>query len=165
MIHTIQVIDDHAKQVRYLLTLCNTANDDLSKIRQKLETSGITSNTELDKKTLKADVFILLISHTALVGNAVLYFPDIMSIILKKNPEFESNFRWIMEFTSRSNIINDQALLKLYHLVKQELGIIPKDPDYQNPYKSAKVVLHSTTTTKKPRKKLKRGPRLSGSEL
>ncbi len=53
--------------------------------------------------------------------------------------------------------------------------MIPKDPNYQNPYKYDSKTPYDannndanrpiTTMTKKPRRKLQRGPRLSGGEL
>jgi hypothetical protein len=64
MIHTIQSINDHKKQIKYLLTLSNTCNDDLSKLRQKIESSGLGNYSDLDKNTLKADGNISL--HMAL---------------------------------------------------------------------------------------------------
>ena len=63
-------------------------------------------------------------SHAALVSNAVLYFPDVMNGIMKKNPEFGDNVKWTLEFCSEMDIINDPTLQKLFHLVSINLAFI-----------------------------------------
>lgn len=53
---------------------------------------------------------------------------------------------------------------------QQELEMAPRDGNFQNPYRLENLLKQdlpspSTTTTKKPRKKLQRGPRLAAGEL
>lgn len=52
---------------------------------------------------------------------------------------------------------------------RQEMELIPRDPDFHNPYRLENLLQKDETTTtaptKKPRKRLKRGPRLADGEL
>jgi len=173
IIKTIQGIKDYQKQVKYLLTLSNTANDDIVKLKEKItdvlpsdvDDDDETKVAEFDRGKLKADAFVLLVSHAGMMGNLVLYFPDIMGILMKKNPYFETNLKWTIKFTVDNKLTQDKTHLQLFNLAQQELGIKEKDPDYKNPYKSQgfdDLSTAKTTTTKKPRKKLPRGPQLTG---
>ena len=62
--------------------------------------------------------FLLMLSHAGLVSNSVLYFPDIMYNLVHKNPEFESNLKWVIQFSVTANLTQDKIHLKLFDLVE-----------------------------------------------
>jgi hypothetical protein len=49
--------------------------------------------------------------------NFALYFPDIMKQLLIKNPTFDQNVRWAVEFTLKANLIKEEKLVKPFILV------------------------------------------------
>jgi hypothetical protein len=61
---------------------------------------------------------MLMLSQAGLVANSILYFPDIMHSLVKKNPGFESNFKWVIEFSSQANLTQEKNHLKLFDLVR-----------------------------------------------
>jgi hypothetical protein len=61
--------------------------------------------------------FIFLAGHAALMCNFALYFPDIMKQLLIKNPTFDQNVRWAVEFTLKANLIKEEKLVKPFILV------------------------------------------------
>ncbi|XP_021953834.1 uncharacterized protein LOC110850658 isoform X1 [Folsomia candida] len=168
MIDTIKKVADRKKQIQHILTVSNTINKDLDQLKYKIEQVGVAAK-DIDKKSLKADGFIFLAGHSTLMCNFVIYFPDIMKQLLIRNPTFDANVKWAIQFVVQAKLIKEEKLAKPFNLAQQELEMIPKDPNYHNPYKYENRMQSeptpSTTTTKKPRRKLQRGPRLSGGEL
>jgi len=161
IIKSIQAIAHPKKQIQYILTLSNTANQDIEKLRSRMKDNHIEKSTDVDKSSYRADAFVLLVSHAALMGNAILYFPDTMSIILQKNVDFLDNIRWVMQFIEKVNVVNDEKMLKLFNLAQQEIGIIPKLANYHNPYKTMNNYEEEkatpTVVTKKTKKKVTKG--------
>lgn len=68
--------------------------------------------------------FILLTSHAALMGSAILYFPDIMNTMIAKNPEFSEVIKWVMNLSATNNFVDDQILMKLFKLVRDFMNYI-----------------------------------------
>ncbi|ODM97446.1 hypothetical protein Ocin01_09231 [Orchesella cincta] len=170
MINTLRTVSDSSKLLRYLISIGNTVQEDVQTLRQKLEGANIADGKDVDKKSLKADAFVFLAGHASLISHLVMYFPDIMSRLFKKNPEFETNAKWIIRFTADAKLVNEEKTAEILNLAQQELEMIPRDADFQNPYRLENLLKQDspspiTTTTKKPRKKLQRGPRLTAGEL
>jgi len=46
-----------------------------------------------------------------------MYFPDIMSRLFKKNPEFETNAKWIIRFTADAKLVNEEKTAEIISLV------------------------------------------------
>jgi len=63
--------------------------------------------------------FIFLAGHSSLMSHFVLYFPDIMKQLLIKNPTFDSNVRWAIEFTVQAKLIKEDKLAKPFNLVRK----------------------------------------------
>jgi len=155
---------------QHILTVSNTINKDLDQLKYKIEQLGVGARG-LEKQKLKADGFIFLAGHATLMCHFILYFPDVMKQLLVRNPTFEINVKWAIEFTDQAHLVKDENVLKSLNLAQQELEMIPRDPDYYNPYKFENILQQQTpfvsnvTTTKKPRRRLQRGPRLAAGEL
>ncbi len=55
--------------------------------------------------------------------NFVIYFPDIMKQLLVRNPTFDTNVKWGIEFVVAAKLIKDEKLFKPFNLVKSLLPI------------------------------------------
>jgi len=175
MVETVKKVADRKKQIQHILAVCDSINKDLDRLKEKLQQHGIPEDGRgWDKSTVKADALIFLAGHSSLMAHFVLYFPDTMKPMLGRNPDFDANIQWAIQFTLNAGLIKDDLFKKPLNFALQELDVVPKDPDYHNPYRfqtrmslqeQMKTVGSAKATTKKPRKKLQRGPRLSEGEL
>ena len=93
--------------------------------------------------------------------------------IIKENRDSNAVFRWSLSFSHglvSGNII-DEHTRKLFKLALMELGVLPKEEEYVNPYLQEEKPIKKLDFADppkpkiKPKKKLARGPRLSKSEL
>jgi len=163
------------KQAKMLEAMTKKMLEILSSNRITLEASGISQAVEsLPADTKVKDALALVLENTCLASEILLNFPNYMHMFLKHNRDFDSVFRWGLSFTHGliSSSLIDEHTSKLYKLALMELGVLPKEDGYHNPY-----VVHEEKTIKKldfadppkPKKKVKkklaRGPRLSKSEL
>ena len=86
---------------------------------------------------------------------------------IQSNKDLDLILKWSVGFVKEITLLDDSTV-RLLDLCSQEIGVISKDPDYHNPYKitsSAKKFEEPLPPTKKPRLKLKRGPKMSKPEL
>ncbi|KAJ8673946.1 hypothetical protein QAD02_005208 [Eretmocerus hayati] len=115
------------------------------------------------------DALSSVLENIALFGDMVLNLPDITHRILKKHPEYQSTIRWSFEFLNRTKDYLDETTLRMIDLAAQELNITERDPNYSNPNTLANIKKSNTENTKKSsirrREKLKRGPRVTNTEL
>lgn len=97
--------------------------------------------------------------------------PDLTEQIYKISNEIKVTLEWSINFSQSTNFY-DEVSKKLIHLASQELGLIPKEENYLNPYreaekKKAKKIQENQKSEEKPQKKKKeknsRGPRLQSS--
>ena len=163
------------KQAKMLEAMMKKMFEILSSNRITLQASEISQAVEsLPADTKVKDALALVLENTCLASEILLNFPNYMHTFLKQDREFDSVFRWGLSFTHgliTSSLI-DEHTSKLYKLALMELGVLPKEDGYHNPY-----VVHDEKPIKKldfadpprPKKKVKkklaRGPRLSKSEL
>lgn len=138
-----------------------------------------------DTKTLEA--LSSLIENCALMGDIILRFPEMSSLILKKNKPWMIMFKYCISFTKITRL-TDPMTDQMFLLVEQELDLIPKHENYSNPYREKErqehqpnedhIVLKTQQSAKKnPSKeskdqkskqksvKIPKGPRFSRSEL
>jgi len=145
------------------------------------ESQNILTSTSLDISEGKLPnelkdrtALALVLENTCLASDILLRFPDYMLKKLAKDKEFDLKYKWGLGFINETvSYVMDDATKRLFFLAGQELHENENDPNYVNPYKKPKVepkkIMFADTpppkADKKPRKKLKKGPRLTKSEL
>ncbi len=84
------------------------------------------------------------------------------------NKDLDLILKWSVGFVKEMSLLDDSTH-RLLGLCSQEIGVIPKDPEFHNPYKIVKPAQKRfedpPPPTKKPRLKLKRVPKMSKTEL
>ena len=128
-----------------------------------------------------------MIENAAFMGDLVLYLPDFTKELLK-NDEWSTVFKWSLSLCQETKFL-DKNTKKMFHLVSsifvvkkcivsfeifvflkvtQELNLIEREPNYYNPYAKANQSRRQNSmpvenSEKKARKKISRGPSLSGA--
>ena len=135
-----------------------------------------------EAKTLEA--LSSIIENCALLGDIILRLPEISNKLMKDNNQWLVATQWCISFTNTTGLIDD-VTMKMFNLVAQELELLPRDPEYYNPYRKAadpfsdvpSIAPKATSTVnklrnagqvekkEKPKKKIQKGPRMSKSEL
>lgn len=113
------------------------------------------------------DAIAVILENGALFGDMALTLPDIThSSLSKKKSEVSNLLKWSITFSQDTGFL-DPLHDQLFHLAAQELEIIPKDPDFINPYKQDVETPPPELKEKKKKAKAekKRGPRVSKVEL
>lgn len=106
-----------------------------------------------------------ILENTALFSEIIIRYPDIAVMVLKTNNNWDVLLQWGIAFSNQMKYLIDKSTIKLLHLVSQELNHIDQDPNYINPYRKLKPNDQTYDETiekksKKPKKKLKKGPRM-----
>ena len=134
-----------------------------------LDSSGYSPTvTDMESTVFKNRVSLVL-ENVCLACDLLLRLPDEMHARLKAANDWASVFKWGIGFSSRSGFLEETSL-KLVSLCSQELGLVDRDPAYVNPYRAVKAPVKKfedppPPAAKKERLKIKKGPRLSNSEL
>lgn len=140
----------------------------LEQSRSRVETSGYVVGGEFPSKTEDREVLALLMENTCLVSDILLRFPDYLHGRLKTNNAWSTLYKWCLGFVGETKLI-DETTEKLLGLAAQELGIVDRKPDYHNPFRQNKKktpkFVEPPKPKKKEKKKIKKGPRMSKTEL
>lgn len=166
---------DHEKQNKMLAAMTKKIFEILSANRIALEASGMEQAIEdLPKDPKVKDALALVLENTCLAAEVLLNFPNYLHKFLNDNRNSDAVFRWSLSFSHglvAESIVGENTS-KLYKLALMELGVLPKDDGYHNPYlqqedKPIKKLdfVDPPKPKKKEKKKLSRGPRLAKSEL
>ena len=154
----------------------------LSKMKQVLiesKTLLTTVSMQLSEGKLPSEqkdksALALVLENVCLASDILLRFPNYMQKKLASDRELDTMYKWGLGFVNETvSYVMDKPTQRLFFLAGQEIELIVKDDDYVNPYKKVdtaepkKIMFKETdpVVIKKPRKKLKKGPRLSRSEL
>lgn len=138
----------------------------LSKSKVELEASGLGLGgigvfpTNDDAKNALA----LVMENGCFLSDILLRFPDLLGGKLAGNRDWDTVYKWSVEFVSQSGL-TDESTDQLMKLAKQESGMVEKDPGYNNPYRHVKKKVKRfedpPPPTKKPKKKIQKGPKMS----
>ena len=166
---------DHEKRTKMITAMTKKMFEILSTSRITLEASGVAQAVEdIPKDTKVKDALALVLENTCLASEILLNFPNYMHKFLKEYRDFDAVFRWGLSFSHGivSGSLIDEHTSKLYKLALMELGVLPKEDGYHNPYlqeeeKPIKKLdfVDAPKPKKKVKKKLARGPRITKSEL
>ncbi|XP_065058216.1 coiled-coil domain-containing protein 134-like [Rhopilema esculentum] len=170
----LQEIKDYSKQYKMVKILVEKILEVLASSKLEITQSSYIPGGEFPTKEQELQALALVVENTAFLGDMLLRLPDITHKILKRNKEWQIIVNWSVGFCNETGLF-DNANEKLLSLVAQELNLVPRDPNYINPYKvetlikEAREKMEKTQKSKESRKKTKRkekkGPRLSRSDL
>ena len=137
-------------------------------VKVKLESSGYELGPDLPAEEATRESLSLLIENTCLFSDLLLRLPDQLAGRLAARRDWDLLYRWALGLV-RDLAFLDSATLRLLHLAAQEVGLVPREPDYRNPYrvekKPQKRFEEPPQPVKKEKKKVKRGPKMSHNEL
>ena len=164
-------------QLRLLDSMLTKMTSVLTESKTILAASN--SNLDVAEGKLPAEqkdksALALVLENTCLASDILLRFPDYMLKKLHKNKEFDVLYKWGLGYINETvSYLMDDATKRLFYLAGQELQLgTENDPSYVNPYKKPKSepkkIMFTDTppkNEKKPKKKIKKGPRMTKSEL
>jgi hypothetical protein len=134
----------------------------------KLESGGYELGPDLPADEPTREALSLLIENTCLFSDLLLRLPDQLAGRLAARRDWELVYRWSLGLV-RDLAFLEGATRRLLHLAAQEAGLVERDPDYRNPYrterKPQKRFEDPPPPAKKEKKKVKRGPKMSHVEL
>ncbi|KAH9507835.1 hypothetical protein Btru_053005 [Bulinus truncatus] len=114
-----------------------------------------------------------VLENTAIFGDLILFMPELVHSMYDKEKEWQVLLAWSYGFSTQSGVYegNYQTML---NLMAMESNIIPKVKDFINPFKSIAQLQslvdgikkdEQKNKTKKPKRKIERGPKLRKTEL
>eukprot|EP00731_Ephydatia_muelleri_P031011 Em0022g525a len=160
----IASLPDYAKQYKLIKMLVDTVfplmNDSMTILKNRNHTPS--SPFPIDKEL--QDALGHVYENVMLFGDVLLRLPDITKKVYKKEA-FTSHhvLEWALDYCKQSMEIFSGHHATQLHLMAQELGFIPEDPGYTNPFR----IQATPTPVSKPPKQKKatpRGPKLRGSK-
>lgn len=150
----------------------------LSQTKRLLQTSKYNPTVDKfpsDDKNLVEAISVTL-ENTCLFGEMILHHPDMSYIILQRPKrsvapgEWQELLNWCLKYAQYFNgrIIDDNSQT-LLSLLDQEINPENRLPNYTNPYRVKKETGNGSDNGKKDanktKKKLRKGPQLSRTEL
>jgi len=172
---SILKLGDYSKQYHMVEIVLEKLFKVLQDARIKIMESGYIPGQAFPTEQAQLEALGNVLENTALFGDILLRLPDITYKVYSKSNEWKLLARWSVSFCNETKVY-DGTDSKLLNLMAQELRLVPRDPNYINPYrniaqkedlKSEKSKQEDTSLkkNKKKKEKKKRGPRLSHAEL
>lgn len=127
-----------------------------------LHQSGYVASTGFPTESRLQDSVALIIENICLGGDLILHFPEISYRILKKQPEWKQIFDWGTQFLNNYAHILSEQTYQMVDLFRQEVNLTKRSPDFVNPYYTKLPMSETKEKKRPPKKKLKRGPQLTG---
>jgi len=156
------------KQKTILSTILEKIFQVLTKNKVALESSEFVPGSGVPEKEDVKNSVALVIENVCLVSDLLLRLPDALHQRLNKNKEWTIVYKWSITFVRETHLL-DPNTEKMLDLASQEIGLVPKDKNYVNPYKQDKKKQKRfeelPQPKKKEKKKIKKGPRMSHAEL
>ena len=162
------------------INLLDTMMSKMKAVLTESKTSLTKSSLELSEGNLPSDqmdktYLALVLENVCLASDILLRFPNYMLKKLQEDNELDTMYKWGLLFVNETvSYLMDKPTKRLFFLAGQEIELLEKDANYLNPYKKVETAepkkimfadKEPTVVTKKPRKKLKKGPRMTKSEL
>jgi len=171
---SILKLADYTKQYKMVEIVLGKLFKVLQDGRVKITESGYIPGEAFPTDQAHLEALANILENTALFGDILLRLPDITYKVYSKSKEWELLARWSVSFCNETQVY-DETDSKLLNLMAQELRLVPRDPNYINPYRktTSKEEMKTETSkqedvskkSKKKKEKKKRGPRLSHAEL
>ena len=164
------------KQVKLLDSMLDKMVTVLEESKARLQGSQVEFNDgQLPDNKLDKTYLALVLENTCLASDILLRFPNYMVDKLHKMKNLEEIYHWGLFFVNETvSYVMDDTTKRLFYLAGQELQLQSEDSSYKNPYKKVKnepkkIMFadppEQPSHAKKHKKKIKRGPKLTKSEL
>ncbi|KAL3879305.1 hypothetical protein ACJMK2_031606 [Sinanodonta woodiana] len=170
----IQNFGDYAKKYKLVDKMLKALFEVLSQAKVNVTEMGFLPGDPFPENVTAREAVSKVLENTAMFGDMVLRLPDVVHAIYKKNNEWRQTINWAVWFCNESRLF-DKAHKTLINLMSQEIGLIPKEEGYFNPYtaESAKAGILKNNYDPmmdpmmqmkaiKDKKKMKKGPRMTG---
>uniref|UniRef100_A0A6B2E7K3 Putative erk and jnk pathways n=1 Tax=Phlebotomus kandelakii TaxID=1109342 RepID=A0A6B2E7K3_9DIPT len=160
----LRITDNYEKQ----FTLLKMAYEKILQVIR--ESRKVLKEEPLGKKLpanqTEMEALFLLLENTCLFGDLVLHMPDISYRVLEKTPKWREVIDWAWKVTVRHELVIDERTMEMLKLFNQEINPDERSDNFVNPYRQEgdQTSPEKTKPTKKIRKKLKRGPQLTGGQ-
>jgi hypothetical protein len=159
---------DASKQKVFLDQVTAKMGEVMARSKVRIESSGYIPGDGFPTDEPLRDALSLLLENSCLFCDIALRFPDDIHQRLDAHRELDLTLRWSVGYVKDLQVL-DESTRKLLHLCAQEINLLDRDPEYQNPYRikrtPQKRFEEPPPVSKKPRKKLARGPKMSKTEL
>lgn len=164
------------KQLKLLDSMLTKMTAVMTESKTAMVSTGIDmSNGHLPNGQRDRTALALILENTCLASDILLRFPNYMHKKLDTDKDFDLVYKWGLGYINETaSFLLDEPTQRLFFLAGQELELIEKDASYSNPYKKLeatkpKKIMFADEPDEKPKKKvknkIKRGPRLSKTEL
>ncbi|XP_077983771.1 coiled-coil domain-containing protein 134-like [Glandiceps talaboti] len=165
-INNILALQDYEKQYKLVSLVYEKLFEVLSGAKAAIQQTNYIPGDKFPTDDNTKDALSSVLENTAFFGEILLRLPDISHDIYDKRREWKETMAWSVLFAQQTGVFEGVHATFL-HLVAQELNVIERDPNYQNPYKMESKINFQGSEPIKPKKKekkaKKRGPRLSQS--
>ncbi|CAM1315319.1 CCDC134 (predicted) [Pycnogonum litorale] len=164
-------LDKYERRYNMIMLMFGRLFEVLLSARGIIESSGYIPGSEFPINKRSKEALAQILQNTAMFGEILLRLPDITHRIIdhETHKEWLALIKWSIGF-SQSSLLFDSKTNEMMELVTQELGIKDKDPNYYNPYAEENKIKQKLDGFKfkdskpiKKRKKVKKGPKLSGN--
>jgi len=161
---------DMDRQRGFLDKITSKIQEVMMRHRVNMESSGYmpSDGQKFPDDTMVRESLSLILENSCLLCDIILRLPDEMHKRLTANKELGIIIKWSVGYVKELSLL-DQSTHRLLNLCSQEIGLMAKDSDYHNPYRIVKTAQKKfddpPQPTKKPRLKIKRGPKMSKTEL
>lgn len=174
LLHHLTTTPKYEKRYKLIEMAFQKIVNGLRDSKGTLEDVNYVPQSEFPQDQGIADALAFVLENTCLIGDLILHVPDISYRILKGVRDWKPLLNWCINFTRRVDPVVDELSLKMLELFFQEINEEERTPEYFNPYLEANQkkqgsgnVENEKNKQKKTKKKLRKGPQLSGgrSEL
>uniref|UniRef100_A0A914X4R5 Coiled-coil domain-containing protein 134 n=1 Tax=Plectus sambesii TaxID=2011161 RepID=A0A914X4R5_9BILA len=179
-VKTILNMPDVKKRTKLVEQLVTAIHKVIGDSKLVVESAGFTPGDPLptDKSAVR-DGISQVLENAAFFAELALRFPKQISQLYMENRKLQVLVNWAIGFSHATGFY-DSTTTELIHLASQELGIIPREENFVNPYRNAQSKQEAAMTAaeqlkqsqrlamakenerKKLAKKTKKGPRMSG---
>jgi len=158
--HMVVASDDYSKQYKMLQQIFIKLFELIDGAKGALSRHGYNPKEGFPKDNEPKEALAKVIENTVFLSEVALRAPDATAELLEGNSEWMKTTTWAIGFYNSTKLY-DKKQAELINLVSQELKLVDRNPDYINPY-SRTFRETQKAPKRKPKKKLQRGPRLSG---
>lgn len=170
-IKSFKKITKYEKQYTMITLMAEKVFTTIQNSRAVIEASGyIPGVSPFPVEENARDALSNILENTALFSEIILRFPDIAVLVLKTNNNWDILLQWSIAFSNQVQYLLDKSTIKLLHLVSQELNHVERESTYVNPYRKIDSKVDNdqseqTVAKKKKKKEIKKGPRLTHTDL
>ncbi|XP_065884881.1 coiled-coil domain-containing protein 134-like isoform X2 [Dysidea avara] len=160
--HNVWEMDDYSKRYSMVKALLEALFPVLNNSRDTIVDKQFDPTGSLPKEKDLLDAISSVFENVAFFGDLLIRMHDMVQQIYNKNTEWHPILKWSVEFCNSTYLYKETAHQKHINILSMEIGYIPVEPDYYNPFKEK-----SRPNPKKKKKSLKsknkreRKPRLS----